>query len=67
MSEMRIPTMLSLKEAAGRTGLSYYQLRLLCLDGKVAHIRTGTQKSRILVNLERLIDYLNTEGIENDH
>lgn len=63
-----IPTMLSLKDAAQRTGLSYYEIRFLCIDGKVPHIRLGSgQNGKILVNLERLVEYLNTEGLSNDN
>ncbi len=51
-----IPTMLGLREAAEQTGLSYDHLRKLCLQGKVVYVRAG---SRFLVNLERLIEYLN--------
>ncbi|MDO4484258.1 MAG: helix-turn-helix domain-containing protein [Clostridia bacterium] len=56
MSEIHIPTMLTLREAAQRTGLSYDHLRKLCLTGKIVHIRAG---SKFLINLERLIDFLN--------
>ena len=53
--------MLTLKEASAATGLSYYCLRNLCLENKVAHITSGT---KYLINADRLEDYLN--GIGND-
>ena len=53
---MKIPEMLTLREASQRTGLSYDLLRKLCLEGKIIHIRTG---KKYLINLDRLIEYLN--------
>lgn len=35
--------MLTLKEAACETGISYNSLRLLCLAGKIPHVRIGTK------------------------
>ena len=35
---MAIPTMVTIKEAAKKTGLSYYYIRKLCLEKKVVHI-----------------------------
>lgn len=63
MSDIKIPTMLSLKDTAERTGLSFCEVRLLCIENKVPHIRLGSGNSgKILVNLEKLIEYLNTAG-----
>lgn len=53
--------MLSLKQASAETGLSYYCLRNLCLENKVAHITSGT---KYLINADRLEEYLN--GMGND-
>lgn len=53
---MTIPTMWTLKEASGQTGLSYDHLRKLCLQGKIVYVRAGT---KYLVNAGKLIDYLN--------
>ena len=53
--------MLSLKQASSETGLSYYCLRNLCLENKVAHITSGT---KYLINADRLADYLNSTGQE---
>lgn len=52
-------TMLTLKEAAKKTGLSYNQLRLWCHQNRIIYIRCG---NKFYVNYDRLIDYLNTGG-----
>lgn len=56
----KIPEMVPIREAAGRTGLSYYYLRKLCLRGKIAYVRAG---SKYLINMGRLADFLN-HGME---
>lgn len=50
--------MLSLKQASKETGLSYYCLRNLCLNGEIAHIRSG---NKYMINADRLEEYLNCE------
>ena len=57
VTEMTIPTMITIKEAAEKTGISYSRIRTLCLEGKIVHIKAGR---RFLINLEKLIEYLNT-------
>lgn len=59
---MIVPTMVSLKEASRQTGLSYDYLRKMCITGQVVHVRAG---HKILVNLEKLIEFLNTAGVTN--
>ncbi len=54
--EVKIPTMLSLREAAKRTGLSYDYLRKACNRYEIVHVRCG---NKILINLEKLIEHLN--------
>lgn len=61
--ELKIPTMLTLAEASKQTGLSYDYLRKLCLSGQIIHIRAG---SKYLINLEKLIQFLNGEKAEGD-
>lgn len=51
-----IPTMVGLAEASSKTGVSYDYLRKLCLRNQIVHIRAGR---RYLINLEKLVDYLN--------
>ena len=55
--ELIVPTMLPLKEVSSRTGLRYEFLRQLCLKGEIVYIRTG---AKYLINMEKLIEYLNT-------
>ena len=57
VTEMTIPTMITIKEAAEKTGISYSRIRTLWLEGKIVHIKAGR---RFLINLEKLIEYLNT-------
>ncbi|MCI8319073.1 MAG: excisionase family DNA-binding protein [Lachnospiraceae bacterium] len=54
---MNIPTMITIKEASSQTGLSYEYIRKLCLMGKIVYVRAGRRK--ILVNMEKLVDFLN--------
>ncbi len=54
--------MISLKQAAAETGLSYDCLRKLCLSNKVVHIRVGT---KFMLNAEKLELYLNTCGVNS--
>lgn len=56
MTADEIPKMLSVRECARLTGVSYAQLLQICKDGKVAFIRTG---KKYLVNVKSLSDYLN--------
>ena len=53
---MQIPTMISIKTAAAETGLSYEYIRQLIRDNKITYIKAGC---KFLVNLEKLVDYLN--------
>lgn len=53
---MTIPTMNTIKEASRQTGLSYEYIRQLIREGKITYVRAGT---KFLVNMEKLIDFLN--------
>ena len=53
---MSLPTMCSVTDAASRSGLAVYRVRVLCAEGAVQSIRCGR---RILVNLDSLAAYLN--------
>ena len=55
---MTMPTMANIPEAATRSGLSVYRVRVLCAEGAVKSVRCGR---RILVNLDSLAAYLNGE------
>lgn len=54
---MIIPTMITIREAAGQTGLSYHYIRKLCLQGKIVYVKAG---SKFLINMEKLVEYLNS-------
>lgn len=56
MNEIRVPRMLTLREAARETGLSYDCLRKLCLQGRLVYITAG---AKFLLNEDKLIDFLN--------
>ena len=51
---MSLPTIAGVAEAAARSGLAVYRVRVLCAEGAVQSIRCG-----ILVNLDSLAAYLN--------
>lgn len=50
------PRMATVIEAAKLTGLAKHYVRQLALQGKVRHVRAG---KKILINVEKLIDFLN--------
>ena len=55
MDSNKIPEMVTLKEAAHRTHLSYDYLRKLCLSKTIVFIRAGT---KYLINFGKLCEYL---------
>lgn len=57
MEDLKLPTMLSVKEVAHRTKLPEYTIRRLITDKKVPFINNG---KKYYVNYERLVDYLNS-------
>lgn len=61
---MKLPTMAGIPDAAAKSGLSVYRIRVLCADGSIRFVRCGR---RILVNLDSLAAYLNgTDTPDND-
>lgn len=60
MNERTIPRMATLREASELTGLSYGFLRQKALSGEIVAIRAGR---KFLVNIDRLISYLNGETL----
>ena len=61
---MSMPTMAGIPDAAAKSGLSVYRIRVLCADGSIRSVRCGR---RILVNLDSLAAYLNgTDTPDND-
>lgn len=55
-----IPEMCTIKETAQKTGLAYNFIRNLCLQNKIMYVKAG---NKYLVNLNKLIEYLNTGTI----
>lgn len=56
MAEKKVPRMEKIKVAAAESGLSYDAIRKLCLQKKIAFIRSGT---KYLINMDRFAEYLN--------
>ena len=57
MEDLKLPTMLSIKEVAKKTKLPEYTIRRLITDKKVPFINNG---KKYYVNLEQLNQYLNS-------
>ena len=55
--------MVTLREAASRTGISYDRLRKMCINGQIVHIKAGC---KFLINWEKLVDYLNAGEMGNN-
>lgn len=55
-----MPRMGTLREAAELTGLSYGCLRQKALSGEIVAVRAGR---KFLVNLDKLVDFLNGETV----
>lgn len=58
-----VPVMKTIKETAKILGLSKYFVRQLVLQNKIKYVKSGT---KFLINLEKLINYLNSGSIENE-
>lgn len=57
-----MPRMMTLREAAAETGLTYSCLRRWILEGKFSfYVRAG---SKYLVNMEKLAEFLNAPAAE---
>ena len=57
-----MPTMLTLREAAETTGLTYNCLRRWILSGEFSYyVKAGT---RYYINMERLSEFLNQSAVE---
>lgn len=51
-----VPTMLTIRETANRTGVSYDAIRKLCLRDEIVYIKVG---KKFLINFEKFCEYLN--------
>lgn len=61
MNAINIPHMLTIRECAQETGLSEHFLRRKALSGEIVSVRAGT---KILINLDRLIEHLNSNTLK---
>lgn len=59
IKEKTFPTMLTIKDTSARTGLSEHFLRRLCWSGQITTVKSGR---KYLINLEKLIEFLNKGG-----
>lgn len=51
MKKDNIPTMVTMKEAAAKTGLSFYAVRQMYLNNEVAYFKSGR---KVYINLDDL-------------
>lgn len=58
LNTTQIPQMLTIKDAAERTGLANFYIRQLCLQNKIIHVKAGR---KYLINFDKLIEFLNGE------
>ena len=57
----KVPLMLTIKETADRTGLSYHFIRQLCIENKIVYLKAG---NKYLINFDRFIDFLNGDEVQ---
>lgn len=57
MEDMKIPTMLTICQAAEKANLSPYFVRKLVHENRIFYVKSGC---KYLINFERLLEYLNT-------
>lgn len=63
---MPVPRMLTIKECAKEfegTGLTAYRLRQLAISNQIINIRAG---NKILINADKLIEYLNNPPLNTE-
>lgn len=53
---IELPRMLTMREAAKETGLSYNAVREMCLNDKIVYCKSG---KKYYINVEKLVEYLN--------
>ena len=56
LNPLHPPQMATINETAKLIGLAKYYIRQLALNNKIKHVRAG---KKILINIEKLIEYLN--------
>lgn len=59
--ELKLPKMITINEAAKESNMTYCSIRQLCIDGKIQHIRVGTNSTnaKYLINRNSFYNYLN--------
>lgn len=57
---IKVPTMITIREAARRTGVSYDFVWKLCRSNQIVYIRAG---KKFLVNFEKFVEFLNNGTI----
>lgn len=57
LNNLNAPRMATINEAAKIVGLAKYRIRQLALKNQIKNVRAG---KKILVNIEKLVEYLNT-------
>lgn len=55
--EIKVPTMLSIKETAKKTGVAEFYIRKLVAKNEICFVKAG---KKYLINLEKFVEYLNT-------
>lgn len=55
--EIKVPTMLSIKETAKITGVAEFYIRQLVAGNEICFVKAG---KKYLINLEKFVEYLNT-------
>ena len=63
MTDIKIPTMLTIKETAQKTKISEFFIRQLAISGKIVCVKAG---KKYLINLEKFVEFLNTGLTEDD-
>ena len=56
LENLKLPRMATVNEASEITGLAKHYVRQLALQGKIRHVRAG---KKILINIDKLIEFLN--------
>ena len=56
------PKMATINETAKNVGLTKYHIRQLVLQNKISYVKSG---KKYLINVDKLIEYLNTGDNEN--
>lgn len=58
----KIPEMVTIRTAAKKTGFSYDAIRRLCVEGRIVCVRIGSGRGKILVNMDKFVEFLNGKG-----